>query len=143
MPVIMVKLVADTPELDHGDTDARPNPEPSARRIRESEAAPKAPPRIAGQEIPEEDASRVLRASPACITSARFTESASNAMFVSLRQCQNSMSRMMIGIGTPSNQRRIPRPICYLPLQQGTRALMSNHVREIISNGTSPTCHTV
>jgi hypothetical protein len=80
IPVIMLKVVAGTPELDHGDTEARPNPEPSARRIRESEAAAKAPPRIAGQEIPEEDASRVFRASPACTTSARFTESVTNAI---------------------------------------------------------------
>jgi hypothetical protein len=85
IPVIIVKVVADTPELDHGDTEARPNPEPSARRIKESEAAAKAPPRIAGQDIPEADASRAFRPSPACTTSARSTESVTNAILVSLR----------------------------------------------------------
>jgi len=83
MPVMIVKVVADTPELDHGDTEARPKPEPSARRMSERDAAAKAPPRIAGQDIPDEEASRVVTASPAYTPSARCMES-TNAILVSL-----------------------------------------------------------
>jgi hypothetical protein len=43
-------VVAETPELGHGDTDARPNPEPKATSISPIEAIAKAPPIIAPQE---------------------------------------------------------------------------------------------
>jgi hypothetical protein len=31
---------------------------------------------------------------------------------LAIRQCQKSASSMMIGIGTPSSQRRMPLPMC-------------------------------
>jgi hypothetical protein len=62
--VITVKVVAETPELDHGDTEARPKPDPSARRINDDEAAAKAPAIIAGQLIAEVDDSRGSSALP-------------------------------------------------------------------------------
>src|ERR1700746_3016564 len=61
--IIRVKAVAETPELGHGDTEARPKPEPIASRIRDVAAIAKAPPRIGGQAIPEVDASTVCTAS--------------------------------------------------------------------------------
>jgi hypothetical protein len=63
--IIRVKVVAETPELGHGDTEDRPKPDPIARRIRDVAAIAKAPPRIGGQAIPEVDASTVCPASPA------------------------------------------------------------------------------
>jgi hypothetical protein len=58
--VITVKVVAEAPVVDHGDTEARPKPEPSARRINENVAAAKAPPKIAGQLIADIEDSSVL-----------------------------------------------------------------------------------
>jgi hypothetical protein len=63
--IIRVKVVAETPELGHGDTEDRPKPEPIARRISDVAAIAKAPPRIGGQAIPEVDVSTVCPASPA------------------------------------------------------------------------------
>jgi hypothetical protein len=41
--VITMKVVAEAPVLDHGDTEARPKLQPSERRINENAAAAKAP----------------------------------------------------------------------------------------------------
>jgi hypothetical protein len=45
--------------VDQGETDDKPTPAPSARRMRESAAAAKAPPAIAAHDTPDEDASFV------------------------------------------------------------------------------------
>src|SRR6516165_7100991 len=47
MPVAMVNVFRVTFELGHGDTEARPNPAPSASRISVTAAAVNAPPMIA------------------------------------------------------------------------------------------------
>src|SRR5271163_4859428 len=49
--------VADTPALDHGETDDNPIPEPSARSNNESAAATKPPAMMAAHDTPEECAS--------------------------------------------------------------------------------------
>jgi hypothetical protein len=56
--VIIVNVAAEVPALDQGDTDARPRPDPRARRISVKAAAAKAPPMMAGQATPEDEASR-------------------------------------------------------------------------------------
>ena len=56
---IIVKVVAEAPELGQGETEARPKPEPRATRIKAKAAAANAPPKIAGQAIPEVAASKV------------------------------------------------------------------------------------
>jgi hypothetical protein len=61
--IIKVKAVAEAPELGQGDTEARPKPDPRARRIRDVAAAAKAPASIGGQAIPEVEASTVWPAS--------------------------------------------------------------------------------
>jgi hypothetical protein len=49
------------------------------------------------------------------------------AMFCSLSgQCQSSASRMMIGIGTPRSQRRIPRPMFISSLLDAFRQVPAN-----------------
>jgi|SRR5713101_101037 len=70
--VNIVKVAAEAPELDQGDTEARPKPDPSARRIKEDAAAAKAPPTIAGHEIAGVDDSKVRSASPAPRVSTRL-----------------------------------------------------------------------
>jgi hypothetical protein len=53
MAVMIVNVVTDAPELGHGDTDERPNPDPSATRTSVSEIAATAPPRTAAHATPE------------------------------------------------------------------------------------------
>jgi hypothetical protein len=51
----MVIVVADAPELDQGETAAKPRPVPSATNISPIAAAANAPPMMAGQEIADVD----------------------------------------------------------------------------------------
>ena len=53
-----------TPELDQGETDANPRPDPSATRISELEAATTAPEMIAGNDTADIDASIVAPVPP-------------------------------------------------------------------------------
>jgi hypothetical protein len=48
-----VKVVAEAPEFDHGETEAKPKPAPSASRIRLIETMANAPPMIAAHDIAE------------------------------------------------------------------------------------------
>lgn len=48
---------ADVPTFDHGETEDKPTPVPSASRIRDTAAATTAPPITAAQDTPDEDAS--------------------------------------------------------------------------------------
>jgi hypothetical protein len=50
MAVITVNVVADTPLFGQADTEARPNPDPSAASTREAAAATNAPAKIAGHD---------------------------------------------------------------------------------------------
>ena len=50
---------AEAAAVDHGETDDKPTPAPNASRMRESAAAAKAPPVIAAQDTPDENASFV------------------------------------------------------------------------------------
>jgi hypothetical protein len=55
-----VNVVGETPLSDHGETDAMPTPDPSARSIRDVAAATAAPQKIAGHETAEcEDSTAV------------------------------------------------------------------------------------
>jgi hypothetical protein len=48
---------ADTPAFDHGETEDKPIPAPSARRISDIAAATNAPPNTAAHDTPDKDAS--------------------------------------------------------------------------------------
>jgi hypothetical protein len=50
MAVITVNVVADTPLFGQADTEARPNPDPSAASTTEAAAATNAPAKIAGHD---------------------------------------------------------------------------------------------
>jgi len=58
-----VNVVTEAPELDHGDTDASPKPEPRAMRTSDNAAAANAPPMIAGQATADIEAPSGLRSS--------------------------------------------------------------------------------
>src|SRR3569833_734145 len=51
--LMIPNVVADGLEFDHGETDEKPRPEPSASRISDRAAAATAPPMIEAQEIAE------------------------------------------------------------------------------------------
>jgi hypothetical protein len=55
---------ADAPAFDQGETEDKPIPVPSARRIRDIAAATNAPPNTAAQDIPDKDASFLIVGSP-------------------------------------------------------------------------------
>jgi hypothetical protein len=52
-----VIVVAEAPMFDHGDTDDKPSPAPSASRMSESAAVTNAPPITAAHDTPDECAS--------------------------------------------------------------------------------------
>ena len=94
------KVVIEAPEPDHGETMLSPSPEPSSIRIKVSVDAAKAPAIIGPQLTAVEEDSVEAETSTAdrvdCIEATYRTK---------------SMMRMMIGIGIPSNQSKIPRPM--------------------------------
>src|SRR5579862_4980183 len=81
-PVMLVKVEPETPEPDHGDTTARPNPAPSANSVRESAAATKAPATTLDQEMPDSMPAQTGRSSP---TVASITCSPGNTIFCLLK----------------------------------------------------------
>jgi hypothetical protein len=107
--VITVNVVAEAPAPDQGDTEARPKPDPRARRIIVKAAAANAPPKMAGHATPEDEASsgRLVSAKPPTVPANEI----SGMYLLQSAQCQINASRMMIGIGTPRNKRSIARPI--------------------------------
>jgi hypothetical protein len=94
------KVVIEAPEPDHGETIVSPSPDPSSMRIKVNVDAAKAPAMIGPQLTAVEEDSVVGEMSTAdrvdCIKSPYRTK---------------SMMRMMIGIGIPSNQSKMPRPM--------------------------------
>jgi hypothetical protein len=59
MAVVTAKVVAEAPSLDQGDSEAKPSPAPSDRRISVTAAAATAPPMIADQLSAEPELSSV------------------------------------------------------------------------------------
>jgi hypothetical protein len=113
---VMVNVAAEAPALAQGDTEARPKPAPSAIRTNDSAAAAKAPPKIAGQATPEVAVSGGT-ARPSVSTPVAPLMEVSGMALLRSDQRQISARTMMIGIGTPKSQSRIPRPMfssfCY------------------------------
>ena len=93
------KVVTLAPSLDHGDTIVRPRPDPRSIKIKVSVDAAKAPATIGPQLTADDEDSTEALAFVADMV----------AMASSYRM--NSASRMMIGMGTPSSQSRMPRPM--------------------------------
>jgi hypothetical protein len=91
----------DAPEPGHAEIVVRPRPVPRAVRTTPRARAANAPAMIAAQLTADDEAS-LPRA---------VVRGAEPATTVAMNQCQISARRMMIGIGTPSSQSRIPRPI--------------------------------
>jgi len=58
--VITVNVVAEAPCPGHGDTEANPKPAPTARSMRDTDAATTAPARIAGHDTAELNDSTVV-----------------------------------------------------------------------------------
>src|SRR6478735_6861742 len=98
-----VKVVAEGLAGDHGETDERPMPLPSATRSKVLATAVSAPPITAAQETADGEAG------PSSTIATVPSGAVGSAMLRSNRQM--SASRMMIGIGTPSSQSSMPRPI--------------------------------
>jgi hypothetical protein len=109
IPVITVTVAADAPVLAHGETEARPRPEPSVNKSAANARAANAPPMIAGHATPEADDSAIASGSTRLSTGPVIEVSGMMSLLVD--QCQNSASRMMIGIGTPRKSNRMERPI--------------------------------
>jgi hypothetical protein len=107
-----VNVVADAPAPDQGDAEANPTPAPSASRSNEIAAAAKAPPMIAPQDIAEVDDSWTEPVVPYGPVRPASGVIAMRIPLMPRGQCQNSTIRMMIGMGIPSSQSRIPRPMC-------------------------------
>ena len=103
-----VKVVAVGLAADQGETDESPIPAPSVTRRIVIAAAATAPPMIAPQDTAAADASA------ATTTLGGGTGPISSAIALP-PQCHRRARMMMIGMGTPSSQRRIPRPIVLLP----------------------------
>jgi hypothetical protein len=102
----MVNVVAPTPRSAHGDTEAKPSPDPNANKINVVAMATKAPAMMAPQDAAAFGRD-VLKASPmsvACGSSVR-------SMMVAGYRCEHMASNKMTGRGTPSIQRSIPRPM--------------------------------
>ena len=97
-----VKAVAEAPLLAPGERAAKPIPEPSARSIKATAPATKAPAMIAAQETAETDDSRLPEASTVVVCA---------LICPCLRQCQSSRMMRMTGIGMPRSQSRIARPM--------------------------------
>src|SRR5689334_15318262 len=93
MPAAMVNAFRVVPEFGHGETDARPNPEPSASRISVAAAAANAPPMIAPHATAEVRAS--LRGSASRIVAAVVAIGVSGIARAPA-QCQSKARRMMI-----------------------------------------------
>jgi hypothetical protein len=100
MAVETAKVVTLALSLDHGETMVSPRPEPRSIRMNVRVAAAKAPAMIGPQLIADEDDST------GAVTSVAEKV---DAMVSSYRM--NSARRMMIGIGTPSSQSKMPRPM--------------------------------
>jgi hypothetical protein len=94
------KVVALALSPDQGETMVSPRPEPSNIRIKVRVAAANAPATIGPQLTAEEDDSTGAATSVAVMV---------DAMMSSYRM--NRARRMMIGIGTPRSQSRMPRPM--------------------------------
>ena len=130
--VITVKAVTEAPELGQGDTEASPKPDPRASRISDNPAVAKAPPMIAAHEIAEIGDFKVWPASPAPRGSARLLTRVLTILVIlfELDQCQTNASRMIIGMGTPNNHSRIPRPIfsshCWAQMRLRDKAVFSD-----------------
>jgi hypothetical protein len=98
----MVSVFAEGPLSDIGDAAAKPKPDPSAVSTNETAIAAAVPPKIAGQEIAETRESAV----PPLFVRAPV----SYLLMFAIDQCQSRARSIMIGIGIPSIQSRIPRP---------------------------------
>jgi hypothetical protein len=123
--VIAVKVVTEAPEFGHGDTEARPKPDPIANKISDDAAVAKAPPMIADQEIPETADSAgaaTMRSTSVSLRPLRLMLAILNAL-CHIGQCQNRASKMMIGIGTPNSHNRIARPMSSSFTSRQTHAL--------------------
>ncbi|GLQ81332.1 hypothetical protein GCM10007881_48530 [Mesorhizobium huakuii] len=94
------KVVIDAPEPDQGETMLSPSPEPSSMRMKVKVEAAKAPamigPQLTAVAEDSSEADRSIVDTVGCINAPYRT---------------NSMMRMMIGIGIPSNQSKMPRPM--------------------------------
>ncbi|BCG84209.1 hypothetical protein MesoLj113c_03190 [Mesorhizobium sp. 113-3-9] len=94
------KVVIEAPDPDHGETMLSPSPEPSSMRMKVSVEAAKAPamigPQLTAVAEDSSEADRSIAGKVGCINAPYRT---------------NSMMRMMIGIGMPSNQSKMPRPM--------------------------------
>jgi hypothetical protein len=99
MALETAKVVALADSPDHGDINVRPRPEPTSMRMSVNVEAAKAPAMIGAQLTAGTDDSAGVETSA----------STDGAMAASYRM--KSINRIMIGIGTPSSQSRIPRPI--------------------------------
>src|SRR5450432_2786679 len=62
---LTANVVTEAPELGHGETAARPSPDPRLNRMSDTAAAAAAPAMMAGHETAEREASAVWPASPA------------------------------------------------------------------------------
>jgi hypothetical protein len=94
------KVVTDAADPDHGDTMVNPSPEPSNMRMKVNVEAAKAPAMIGPQ------LTAVVEDSVEAETSTADRVDCMEAPYLT-----NSMIRMMIGIGIPSNQSKMPRPM--------------------------------
>src|SRR4051812_29717180 len=90
------KVVSEALAPDHGDTMVSPNPEPSSMRMKVKLEAAKAPAMIGPQLTAGADDS---------VEAETSTADREDCMSRSYRT--NSMIRMMIGIGIPSNQSKM------------------------------------
>ncbi|WP_407061278.1 hypothetical protein [Achromobacter ruhlandii] len=109
---------ADRPSPLQGETDSRPSPEPPANNASDKAAAITAPANTAAQETAETADSRTAgapsRARPPDIAFSMVVPCSVRARRLPARiqavlQCQNSASRMMMGMGTPNSHSRMER----------------------------------
>jgi hypothetical protein len=98
-------VVALMPLPGQADIEEKPTPDPRASSIKAVAAAATAPPKIEPQDIA--GGAHAARTPPLT----RTMSSATVSTMAGIRQCQNSMIKMMMGMGTPSSQSRSPRPI--------------------------------
>jgi hypothetical protein len=104
MAVETAKVVRDTPSEDHGETIVSPKPEPSSVNSNVVAAAVTAPATIAPQLTAETDDSSDDKA-----------DAVEEGMVISATYRKKRARRIIMGIGTPNSQSRIPRPMMGLP----------------------------
>ena len=104
MAVMTVNVVADAPEFGQGEIDDSPRPAPSASSTSVTDTAANAPATMAAQLTA--DCEELIRHHPALAE-----RHSAHAGYGVHAQCHIRARRMMIGMGTPSSQSKIPRPI--------------------------------